>query len=117
LGLHRAIGAPRRHRQAGVTRFAARGRRTASIRRSRAGRNKRQVSDAIRGPQGGRHRIRPITGHAFELGDVAVRSLQAKYAAVLAHMDVANVAALGTAHAATYGTDASAATAPTVGSL
>jgi hypothetical protein len=44
-------------------------------------------------------------------------ALQAKYAALLTHLDVANVAALGTAHAATYGTGVSAATAPTVGSL
>jgi hypothetical protein len=44
-------------------------------------------------------------------------ALQAKYAALLTHMDVANVAALGTAHAATYGTGVSAASAPTVGSL
>jgi hypothetical protein len=43
--------------------------------------------------------------------------LQAKYAALLTHMDVANVAALGTAHAATYGAAASVAAAPTVGSL
>ena len=44
-------------------------------------------------------------------------ALQAKYAALLTHMDAANVAALGTAHAATYSTGVSAATAPTVGSL
>jgi hypothetical protein len=44
-------------------------------------------------------------------------ALQAKYAAVLTHIDVANVAALGAAHAATYGTGVSAAAAPTVGSL
>jgi len=49
LGRQRAIGAPRRHRQAGGARFVCRGRRIVSIRRSHTGRNRRQVSDAIRG--------------------------------------------------------------------
>jgi hypothetical protein len=44
-------------------------------------------------------------------------ALQTKYVALLAHMDSANVAALGTAHAATYGAAASTASAPSVGSL
>jgi hypothetical protein len=44
-------------------------------------------------------------------------SLQARYTSLLAHMDAANVGALGTAHAATYGASASTASAPTFASL
>jgi hypothetical protein len=40
-----------------------------------------------------------------------------QYAALLTHIDAANVAAFGTAHAATYSTGVSTAAAPTVGSL
>ena len=81
------------------------------------------------------HAVRALNAIAPEAGDVRLGTLlmnlisshnqlladhnflQAKYAALLTHMDVANVAALGTAHAATYGTGVSAASAPTVGSL
>jgi hypothetical protein len=44
-------------------------------------------------------------------------AFRGQHNALLTHMDVANVAALGTAHAATYGASASTASAPTVGSL
>jgi hypothetical protein len=44
-------------------------------------------------------------------------ALQAKYAALLAHMDAGNVTGLGNAHVANYSAAALAAAAPTVGSL
>jgi hypothetical protein len=44
-------------------------------------------------------------------------TLRAQYQALLAHVDAGNVAGLGNAHVANYSAAASAAAAPTVGSL
>jgi hypothetical protein len=50
----------------------------------------------------GKLALKWITGRSPSLA-ADYNALQAKYAALLTHMDVANVAALGTAHVATYG--------------
>jgi hypothetical protein len=44
-------------------------------------------------------------------------TLRAQYLALLAHMDAGNVTGLGNAHVVNYSAAASAAAAPTVGSL
>jgi hypothetical protein len=44
-------------------------------------------------------------------------TIRAQYQALIAHMDAANVAALGNQHVANYSAAASAASAPAVGSL
>jgi hypothetical protein len=44
-------------------------------------------------------------------------TLRTQYEALLAHLDTADVAGIGNANAATYGTAASTATAPLLGSL
>ncbi len=44
-------------------------------------------------------------------------ALQAQYAALLAHLDTADVAGIGNANVATFGAAASTASAPLIGSL
>jgi hypothetical protein len=81
------------------------------------------------------HAVRALNALAPEAGDVRLGNLltaiinahnqlqadfnafRGQHNALLTHMDAANVAALGTAHAATYSAAASVAAAPTVGSL
>jgi hypothetical protein len=46
-----------------------------------------------------------------------LNAFRGQHQALLAHMDAGNVAGLGNAHVANYSAAASAATAPTVGSL